>query len=146
MKLNMTVEERHAFLADVHVGVISIEQADAPPLTVPIWYDFSPERGVWIVTGADSQKGRALDKAGRFSLCAQNETPPMYQYVSVEGPIVERREADVDADTRPMAHRYFGKELGDQYVDGTPHEGSVVFVMRPERWRTIDYGKLQGGS
>ncbi len=142
MSLAMTREEREAFLADLHVGVISIEQADAPPLTVPIWYDYSPETGVWIVTNADSAKGRCLQAAGRFSLVAQTETPPAYQYVSVEGPIVEQRVADTEADTRPMAHRYFGAEFGDAYIAGTPHgDREWVFVMQPERWRTVDYRK-----
>jgi len=140
--LTMTRSEREAFLAAVHVGVISIDQAGEAPLTVPIWYDFTPDRGVWVLTEADSQKGRALQAAGRFSLCAQNEKPPGYQYVSVTGPIVETRPADRERDSRPMAHRYFGAQLGDTYVDSQPEGRSLVFVMRPERWRTVDYGKL----
>ncbi len=146
MKLNMTVAERHAFLEDLHVGVISIEQEGQSPLAVPIWYDFAPDVEIWVITGAESQKGRLLQKSGRFSLVAQTEAPPNYQYVSVEGPIIETRPADLEKDTRPMAHRYFGAQLGDLYVAGTPQDGQLVFTMRPERWRTVDYGKLQGAS
>ena len=40
-----------------------------------------------------------------------------------------------------MAHRYFGPALGDRYVESSDGEGSLVFTMRPERWRTVDYGK-----
>ena len=130
MKLNMTVAERHAFLAALHVGVISIEQEDQAPLAVPIWYDFTPDVGVWVITGAESQKGRLLQKAGRFSLVAQTEAPPNYQYVSVEGQIIETRSADLEKHIRPMAHRYFGAKLGDLYVSGTPQEGQLVFTMR----------------
>jgi nitroimidazol reductase NimA-like FMN-containing flavoprotein (pyridoxamine 5'-phosphate oxidase superfamily) len=141
--LTMTRAEREGFLADVHVGVISIEQPGEGPLTVPIWYDYSPEKGVWILTEEGSQKGRALAAAGRFSLCAQIEAPPRYQYVSVTGAIVETRRADKERDSRPMAHRYFGDALGDMYVDGGQDEGTnLVFVMQPERWRTVDYGKI----
>ena len=50
MSLAMTKKEREAFLADLHVGVISIEQAGGPPLTVPIWYDYKPGAGVWAIT------------------------------------------------------------------------------------------------
>ena len=32
--------------------------------------------------------------------------------------------------------------LGDLYTDGDSEEQSLVFVMTPERWRTVDYGKL----
>ena len=40
--LTMTRSEREAFLAAVHVGVISIERAGQAPLAVPIWYDYDP--------------------------------------------------------------------------------------------------------
>jgi nitroimidazol reductase NimA-like FMN-containing flavoprotein (pyridoxamine 5'-phosphate oxidase superfamily) len=144
MSLKMTPAERDAFLMDVHVGVISIERKDAPPIAAPIWYDYSPEKGLWIITGRESEKGRALADAGRFALCAQVETPPLYKYVSVEGPVVETRPAELERDRRPMAHRYFGRDLGDRYVAGAEDEGSLVFVMKPARWRTVDYAKLGG--
>lgn len=144
--LTMTKEEREAFLADLHVGIISIEVGDGPPLSVPIWYDYTPDRGVWVITAESSQKGRALHAAGRFTLCAQTEEPPAYKYVSVSGPIVEERAGDRERDSRPMAHRYFGQGMGDLYVDGQPGEGNRVFVMRPERWRTVDYAKIMPQS
>ena len=50
MSLKMTIPEREKFLADVHIGVISIERHEAPPLAVPIWYDFRPGVGVWVIT------------------------------------------------------------------------------------------------
>jgi len=142
MSLKMSVAERDAFLADVHVGVISIERKDKAPLTVPIWYDYAPDTGLWVITGKDSEKGRALQDAGRFALCAQSEEPPTYRYVSVEGPIVDVRPSDKEKEGRPMARRYFGEKLGDAYVDSGSDENSLVFTLRPERWRTVDYGKL----
>lgn len=146
MSLEMTRAEREAFLADLHVGVISIEQPGRAPLSVPIWYDFRPEVGLWIVTERHSRKGRLLAAAGRFTLCAQTEAPPLYKYVSVEGPIVSTRPADREKDVRPMARRYFGEALGDQYVESQSGEDNVVVTMRPERWRTMDYGKLVAGG
>lgn len=142
MSLSMSKQEREAFLKDLHVGVISIEQENAPPLSVPIWYDYSPEIGVWILTGPSSEKGKALAAADRYTLVAQDERPPAYRYVSVEGAISETRPADLEKDSRPMAHRYFGTELGDLYIDEESGEQSLVYVMAPERWRTVDYGKL----
>jgi nitroimidazol reductase NimA-like FMN-containing flavoprotein (pyridoxamine 5'-phosphate oxidase superfamily) len=142
MSLAMSKQERETFLKDLHVGVISIEQENAPPLSVPIWYDYDPGIGVWILTAESSAKGRALAAAGRYTLVAQDEQPPAYRYVSVEGPISETRPADREKDSRPMAHRYFGPKLGDLYTDEDSGEQSLVFVMTPERWRTVDYGKL----
>src|SRR3970282_490793 len=82
MSLVMTKQEREAFLADVHVGIISIAEERRGPLAVPIWYAYDSGGDLRIMTGRESRKGRLLARAGRFSLCVQTETPP-YKYVSV---------------------------------------------------------------
>ena len=137
----MTKEEREAFLADLHVGVISIAEEGRGPLTVPIWYSYEPGGEIRIITARSSRKGKLLEQAGRFSLCAQAETPP-YKYVSVEGPIVAIEGADLERDRRALAHRYFGAQLGDSYIENTRDlVGNVLIRMRPERWLTVDYAK-----
>lgn len=141
MGLAMTVEEREQFLADVHVGVLAVERSDGPPLAVPVWYDYRPGDELWVLTAEDSLKGRLLQRAGRFALCAQDETPPFYRYVSVEGPVTAIRAADEVDDSRPMAHRYLGADIGDEYVESS-EEQSLKFCMRPERWWSVDYSKL----
>jgi PPOX class probable F420-dependent enzyme len=144
MSLTMTREERESFLADVHVGVLSVARSDRGPLTVPIWYGYEPGKELWIVTERQSRKGRLLTEAGRFSLCVQTEDPP-YKYVSVEGPVASVEPADVERDVRPLARRYLGRELGDRYVAATSGEDArgdtVLFRMRPERWLSTDYAK-----
>ena len=143
MSLKMTKAEREAFLADLHVGVISIAEEGRGPLTAPIWYDYEPGGELWILTGRDSLKGRLFQTAGRFSLVAQTETPP-YKYVSVEGPVTSIEKPDLERDERPLAHRYLGQEFGDSYIESTRANGDVdniLVKMRPERWLTTDYSK-----
>ena len=142
MSLVMSKQEREAFLADVHVGVISIPEEGRGPLAVPVWYDYRPGGDLRIGTGRDSHKGRLLARAGRFSLCAQVETPP-YKYVSVEGPIVGIEPCDVERDMRPLARRYLGKEGGDRFIEHMRGllADNVIVRMRPERWLTTDYSK-----
>jgi nitroimidazol reductase NimA-like FMN-containing flavoprotein (pyridoxamine 5'-phosphate oxidase superfamily) len=141
MSLTMTKEEREAFLADVHVAVISVEEDGHGPLVVPIWYSYEPGGEVRIITGRTSRKGKLLERAGRFSLCVQTETLP-YKYVSVEGPIVAVEAADLERDRRPLARRYLGTEVGDSYIESTRDMvGNVLVRMRPERWLTVDYAK-----
>jgi nitroimidazol reductase NimA-like FMN-containing flavoprotein (pyridoxamine 5'-phosphate oxidase superfamily) len=118
MSLAMTRQEREAFLADVHVGIISIPDEGRGPLTVPIWYAYDPGGELRVVTARASRKGRLLAHAGRFSLCAQTETPP-YKYVSVEGPVMATEAADLERDVRPLAHRYLGAAMGDRYIEQT---------------------------
>jgi len=108
---------------------------------VPIWYSYEPGGEVRVITARASRKGRLLERAGRFSLCAQTETPP-YKYVSVEGRIVAIEAADLERDRRPLAHRYLGAAMGDRYVESTRDDVENVLVrMRPERWLTVDYAK-----
>jgi nitroimidazol reductase NimA-like FMN-containing flavoprotein (pyridoxamine 5'-phosphate oxidase superfamily) len=42
VSLAMTKQERERFLADLHVGIISIPEEGRGPLTVPIWYSYEP--------------------------------------------------------------------------------------------------------
>jgi uncharacterized protein len=141
MSLTMTKEEREAFLADVHVGVISVAEDGHGPLTVPVWYSYEAGGEIRIITARRSRKGQLLERAGRFSLCAQTETLP-YKYVSVEGPIVTIEEADLERERRPLARRYLGAEGGDRYIESTRDlVGDVLVRMRPERWLSVDYAK-----
>lgn len=142
MSLTMTKQEREGFLADVHVGVISIPEPGRGPLTVPVWYSYDPGGELRLVTGRTSRKGRLLARSNRFSLCAQTETAP-YKYVSVEGPIVAIEQANLERDLRSLAHRYLGLEGGDQYVEQTraEHGDNVLVRMRPERWLTVNFAK-----
>jgi len=143
MSLKMTKAERESFLADLHVGVISIAEKDRGPLTAPIWYDYEPGGELWILTGRSSRKGQLLQQTGRFSLVAQTEAPP-YKYVSVEGPITSIEKPDLERDERPMAHRYLGQETGDGYIESTRADGdedNSLVKMRPQRWLTTDYSK-----
>ena len=138
----MTKQEREAFLADVHVGVISIPEPGRGPLTVPVWYAYEPGGELRVVTARTSRKGQLLARSGRCSLCAQTETPP-YKYVSVEGPIVAIEAAQLERDLRPLARRYLGRQMGDQYVERTAaaHGDNVLVRMRLERWLTVDFAK-----
>jgi nitroimidazol reductase NimA-like FMN-containing flavoprotein (pyridoxamine 5'-phosphate oxidase superfamily) len=142
VSLAMTKQERERFLADLHVGIISIPEEGRGPLSVPIWYSYEPGGELRVVTATTSRKARLLRRAGRFSLCAQAETWP-YKYVSVEGPVVAIEPADVERDRRPLAHRYMGAQRGDRYIEKTRFEyvGNVVVRMLPERWLTVDYAK-----
>lgn len=135
----MNEEQQQQFLAEMHVGVVAIARDGRAPLAVPIWYGYQPGGDIKLLMSPDSLKARLLAEAGRFSLCAQSEKLP-YKYVMVEGPVVETRPADVEADARPMAHRYLGPEMGDQYIDDGDDSDSIVVLMRPEVWYAVDYG------
>lgn len=141
MSTVMTKDEREQFLADLHVGVVSVADGERGPMTVPIWYLYEPGGEITIITPPDSRKGRLIQVGTRISFVAQSEDMPP-KYVSVEGPVVSVEPADVDHDVRALTARYLGKELGDAYVDATRPDGTtpeVVIRMRPERWFSKDF-------
>ncbi len=134
----MSPAEREAFLADVHVGILSVDEPGRGPLALPVWYQYR-DGNVIIGMGGESLKARLIRAAGRATLTAQTETPP-YKYVSVEGP------AEVEASQRDdleMATRYLGPEMGRWYADNNPStDQSVVVRITPEHWRTMDFAKV----
>ena len=139
--MSMTTAEKQAFLADVHVGVLALNEPERGPLNVPVWYDYVPGGELWFLTGKDSRKGRLIEVGTRVSLCAQTETAP-YKYVTVEGPVTAV-EAPGD-ELEPMASRYLGAEMGRMYAQNPAAQdaASVVVRVRPERWLAVDYTKM----
>lgn len=136
----MSREEREEYLSRPHIGVIAIEQPGRGPLAVPVWYQYEPGGNVEVLMGVDSKKAKLIAASGRYTMTVQREELP-YKYVMAEGPVIESRPADTETDTRPLARRYLGDELGDRYVEDGTDESSVVLVMRPEHWYSTDYGK-----
>ena len=136
--LSMSPAEREEFLAGLHVGVLAVQRDDGPPLMAPIWYRYTPGGEVEFSTGRTSEKARLLASTGRASMCAQQEALP-YAYVTVEGSV--EIGPTTAADRLDLATRYLGAELAQGYVSSADVD-AVLVRLRPERWRTTDYGKL----
>jgi PPOX class probable F420-dependent enzyme len=133
---NMSTEQREAFLAGLHVGILSIQRTDKGPLALPIWYQYEDGQ-VLIHMARESVKAKLLRRHGRATMTVQDETPP-YRYVMVEGPVTVAHEG---RDISSMAIRYLGDELGREYAADNPvTDESVVARLTPERWLTTDYG------
>jgi nitroimidazol reductase NimA-like FMN-containing flavoprotein (pyridoxamine 5'-phosphate oxidase superfamily) len=95
-----TDAERQEFLAALHVGVLSVAAGDRPPASVPIWYDYAPGGNIRINTGASRRKAKLIEAAGAVTLVFQREELP-YQYVVVEGTVVDVTKPGPDAGSAP---------------------------------------------
>src|SRR3954447_1809628 len=101
----LSTEEREQFLAEPHIGALSVvERPGRAPLTVPIWYQYSPGGELWVLTPPGARKTRAINAAGRFSLMVQR-TAPTIRYVAVEGPVIRTVPASEER-SQEMAARY----------------------------------------
>jgi uncharacterized protein len=138
-----TEQERLSFLNDKRVAVLSVAAEGArPPASVPIWYDVTPDGLIRINTGAGSRKARLIEKAGAVTLVVQREEPP-YQYVVVEGTVVDIANPVPVEVREAIAIRYLGEEGGRAFVEGMGDAPSVLFTVRPDRWITADYSEDQ---
>jgi nitroimidazol reductase NimA-like FMN-containing flavoprotein (pyridoxamine 5'-phosphate oxidase superfamily) len=135
----MTQNEKQAFLAALHVGVLGLNDPGRGPLTVPIWYDYEVGGHLWLITGSQSRKGKLLGDGTRISLAAQTEQAP-YQYVSVEGPVVAVKPTDQPT-LIAMAVRYLGEAQGQAYAAASNLEHQITVYMQPERWLAVDYNR-----
>jgi Pyridoxamine 5'-phosphate oxidase len=76
--------QREQFLAEPRTAALSVSLgASRGPLTVPIWYHYTPGGEPWVLIGAGTRKARSIEAAGFFSLMAQR-LEPTRRYVAVE--------------------------------------------------------------
>lgn len=141
MSYKMKREEAEAFLAGLHVGIVSVNGINRGPITVPVWYAYEPGGELRFCTGKQTRKAKMFQHFSRISLCVQDEHRP-YSYVSVEGPIVAIEPCNPQRDLQPIAIRYLGEKDGREYVkEMSPESEDILVHMRPEHWYSADYGK-----
>jgi nitroimidazol reductase NimA-like FMN-containing flavoprotein (pyridoxamine 5'-phosphate oxidase superfamily) len=146
MSLTMTPAEREAFLAEVHVAVVTVADDDGRgPLAIPLWYDYQPGGEIILVTDGNSRKAQLIRKAGRVTVCAQTQEMP-YRYASVEGPVTAIEDTVTVEQRWELARRYLGHEGADGYIEATRDvtDRMCAIHIRPEHWLTRDYTKAGG--
>ena len=136
-ELSMSRTERDTFLAELHVGVLSVERSDGPPLVSPIWYRYVPGGIVEFNTESGAEKVRLMEACGRASLCVQREE---------SHPLTSRWRERCRSDRPPttcsveIATRYLGPDAARAYLEVSQDDLNVV--LSPQRWRTVDFAKL----
>jgi len=139
----LSKEEREQFLAEPHIAALSVYAGDKRgPLTVPIWYQYSPGGEPWVLTGNGSRKHRLIEAAGRFTLMVERLEPTV-RYVAVDGP-VSRIEPATDDHLVEMTKRYLPPEKVEGYLEFArrEHGESVVIRLTPEHWLSTDLGSV----
>ncbi len=138
----MTHAEREAFLADLHVGVLAINEEGMAPSAAPIWYLYEPGGDIEFSMSASSQKANLLNVGSRATLVVQRETRPP-AYVSVEGLVTSIGEPSTPEFLEQLYRRYLDDAEVERRIAarGDAEIESVILRVRPERWRTTDYSK-----
>lgn len=134
-------EEREQFLAEPHIAALSVSAGkDRGPLTVPIWYQYTPGGQPWFITGTGSRKHRLIEAAGYLSLMVERLAPTV-RYVAVDG-AVDRIEDGTDEQLVEMTKRYLPPEAVEPYLEMArrEHGPSVAVYLKPQHWLSADLG------
>lgn len=134
--------DREQFLAEPRVAALSVTAgADRAPLTVPMWFQYTPGGSPWILTGLGSRKHRLIEQAGRFALMVER-TEPSLRYVTVSGAVGDIAPA-TDAQQREMAERYVTADRVQAYLAYAESYGEqVAITIRPEHWLSAGLSSL----
>jgi hypothetical protein len=139
----LSQDEREQFLAEPHIGALSVQAGDARgPLTVPIWYQYTPGGEPWILTGAGSRKARLIEATGFFTLMVERLEPTV-RYVAVDG-AVSRIEPGTDAQMEEMTRRYLSGDAAEKYLEFAHQNlgAHVAIYMQPQHWLSSDLGSF----
>lgn len=139
----LSKSEREEFLSEPHIAALSVFAGnDRGPLTVPIWYQYTPGGEAWLLTGKTSRKAELIRAAGRFSLMVERVAPTI-KYVAVDGPVV-REEPGTAAQLHEMAARYLEPEKVDGYLEfaTSDHGDQTLFALKIEHWLGADLGSI----
>ena len=135
----MTKEEREHYLADRHVGMLSVERIGKAPLVAPIWYGYEAGGELWVMTPRRSAKHKLLERENRFSLCVQTESWPC-RYVSVSGAVTSIEPRD-ETTVRSLVERYLPTSKVERFLEVIADVDYLIIRMRPEQWATSDVSK-----
>lgn len=138
----LSKDEREQFLAEPHIAALSVNAGpDRAPLTVPIWYQYTPGGQPWVLTGLGSRKHKLIEDSGRFALMVERVEPSV-RYVTVEGTVASVSAA-TDAQHREMAARYVAPEKLDGYLAYAESYGEQVAIfLEPDHWLSADLGSI----
>lgn len=149
----MKPDDLKAFLREPIVGVIATLRRDGRPYTVPVWWLWDEDEGVFWLTGTFSRVWcKQLMKNGRISLCIQGSVPGgVSGHVEADG-LAEPRQLktfDIWPVSRRLAVKYVGRgEPGSPRVESffanMRTEPRLLFRVTPQVWRAIDMRVYQG--
>jgi PPOX class probable F420-dependent enzyme len=131
----MSDGEVAAFLSSVppRPGVLATVRADGRPHVAPVWYVVDDDGSLVFNTGEKTVKGRNLLRAGRASLCVDDDRPP-FSFVVVEGAVeISADLAEVRRWATEIGGRYMGPERAEEYGARNGVAGELVVRLGPER-------------
>jgi PPOX class probable F420-dependent enzyme len=121
------------FLSEgTRTGMLGFLASDGRPLVAPVW--FVVDNGQLVFnTGAQTAKGRALERDPRVVICVDDPHPP-FSFVQVQGIATTYDGAGdlLEIATR-IAARYMGPERADEFGRRNGVPGEFVVRVQPTK-------------
>lgn len=138
MARKLTDDEAYAFLAaGTRTGKLATTRADGRPHVAPIWFVVD-DGDLIFMTGAETVKGRSLQRDPRASLVVDLEQEP-YAFVMVEGTVTLHRDLTTMLPLSiAIGERYMGPERGEEFGRRNAVEGELLVRLHPNKIVAID--------
>jgi PPOX class probable F420-dependent enzyme len=131
----MTDAETRAFLgaSPARTGKLATVRRDGSPHVAPIWFAVDDDGSLVFTTGAETVKGRSLQRDPRASLCVDDERPP-FSFVTVSGPVeISEDPAELLRWATVLGGRYMGADRAAAFGVRNAVPGELLCRLRPER-------------
>ena len=122
----LSPEVQEFLLAGTRTGKLGYTAADGRPLIAPVWITID-DGDIVFCTGADTAKGKALQRDPRVVVCVDLEEPP-YAFVQVQGTVELFHEvAEARRVSTIVGGRYMGSDRAEEFGarNGVPGEMTV---------------------
>jgi PPOX class probable F420-dependent enzyme len=138
MATPMTPEQIQDFLSQGRrTGKVATTRSDGRPHLAPIWFILDGDDIVFM-TGAETVKGKTLQRDPRAALVVDLEEPP-YAFVMVEGHVTLSRDLD---EMLPLsiaiARRYVAPDEAEDYGRRNAVEGELLVRLHPDHIVALD--------
>lgn len=132
----MTEDEAIEFLNGhpARPGMVATTRKDGRPHVAPVWFVVDDDGTIVFNTGADTVKGRTLERTGWAAMSVDDDQPP-FSFVTVEGPVTLSDDLDeVRTWAARIAGRYMGADRAEEYGERNGVPGELVVRLTPTRF------------
>ncbi len=134
MTVKLEGRERE-IVAAPNYAVASIPRSDGTVQSVVVWADVDGEQ-ILLNSAIGRHWPANLKRAGRATVLVIADNDP-YEWVAVEGELVEATTDGADDDIDRLAKKYLGV---DSYPYRRPEERRISFRLRPQRMKYVNQG------
>ncbi len=129
----MSEDERRTFLQKgTRTAKLAVVRSSEAPHVAPIWFVLDGD-DIIFTTGADTVKGKVLQRDARVALCVDDERPP-FAFVLIEGT------ASISEDPGALRHwataiggRYMGDDRAEEFGRRNAVPGELLVRVTPTR-------------